>query len=182
MRVVDDHRQYVEFHNTTALTTTPGAASWYTRPSRQGWRIYPPPLRTWGSVNGRVTNCKRENGLASGHDPGVGAPAIRRGAWAGMSKRAMQHEFGVGFRAVQPALTSAFPQPTPLGGCVDIAAGDLDSGGDGADGFTAPAAGKERGRSPTSGARRSDVVREVFGFGVHQEVVEDRVHLAEGGG
>jgi transposase len=37
--------------------------------------------------------------------------AIRRGARAGMSKRALQREFGVGFRTVQLALESAFPQP-----------------------------------------------------------------------
>lgn len=37
--------------------------------------------------------------------------AIRRGARAGMSKWALQREFGVGFRTVQRALESAIPQP-----------------------------------------------------------------------
>lgn len=37
--------------------------------------------------------------------------AIRRDARAGMASRALQHKYGVGFRTVQRALTSAWPEP-----------------------------------------------------------------------
>lgn len=37
--------------------------------------------------------------------------AIRRDSRAGLSNRALQHKYGVGFRTVQKALTSVWPEP-----------------------------------------------------------------------